>query len=57
MVTLTDEQNEAKKQQLKLLAEQAQVIYNELVEAGAIELSDEELDQASGGSWWNPFTW
>jgi hypothetical protein len=57
MVTLTDEQIEAKKQQLKLLAEQAQVIYNELVEAGAIELSDEELDQASGGSWWNPFTW
>ena len=49
MVTLTNEQIEQKKQQLKQLAEQAKTLYDELVEAGAIELSDDDLDQAAGG--------
>ena len=29
---------------------EAKAIYDELVEAGAIELSDEDLDGASGGA-------
>ena len=51
MATLTNEQIEAKKQQLKQLTEQAKALYDELVEAGAIELSDDDLDQAAGGSY------
>lgn len=49
MATLTQEQIEAKKQQLKKLTEEAKALYNELVEAGAIELSEDDLDQAAGG--------
>ena len=49
MATMTNEQIEQKKQQLKQLAEQAEVIYKELVEAGAIELSEDDLDKAAGG--------
>ncbi|MBO4906323.1 MAG: hypothetical protein J5486_04725 [Bacteroidaceae bacterium] len=49
MATLTSEQIEAKKQQLKQLTEEAKAIYDELVEAGAIELSDDDLEKASGG--------
>ena len=47
MATLTNEQIEQKKQQLK----------NELVEAGAIELSEDDLDKAAGGlggQMWTP---
>ena len=61
MATLTNEQIEAKKQQLQQLTEQAKAIYDELVEAGAIalgsplategtqELSEDELGKAAGG--------
>ena len=50
MATLTNEQIEAKKLQLKQLAEEAQQLKNELVEAGAWPLEDDDLDQAAGGS-------
>jgi len=53
MATLTTEQIEAKKQQLKQLAEEAKQLKDELKEAGAItpgkELSDDELDEIAGG--------
>ena len=74
MATLTMEQIEAKKQQLKQLAEEVKQLKDELmeqreqsdacidsaesrqkkaegqlVEAGAIELSDDDLDKAAGG--------
>ena len=49
MATLTTAQIEQKKQQLKQLAEQAKQLKDELVEAGAIELSDDDLDKAAGG--------
>ena len=50
MATLTNEHIEAKKLQLKQLAEEAQQLKNELVEAGAWPLEDDDLDQAAGGS-------
>ena len=46
---MTNEQIEQKKQQLKQLAEEAQQLKNELIEAGAWPLSDDELDKAAGG--------
>ena len=49
MATLTNEQIEAKKQQLKQLAEEAKQLKDELVEAGAWQLDEEDLDQAAGG--------
>ena len=49
MATLTNEQIEAKKQQLKQLAEEAQALTKELVDAGAIELSEEDLENVAGG--------
>lgn len=49
MATLTNEQIEQKKQQLKQLAEEVKKLHDELVEAGAIELSDDDLDKATGG--------
>ena len=49
MATLTNEQIEAKKQQLKQLAEQAKAIIEELTEAGAWPLSEDELDDVTGG--------
>ena len=49
MATLSNEQIEAKKQQLKQLAEEAEKLKNELVEAGAWPLDEDELDQAAGG--------
>ena len=49
MEALTAAQIEQKKQQLKRLAAEAQQLKNELVEAGAIELSDDDLDKAAGG--------
>ncbi len=49
MATLTNEQIEQKKQQLKQLAEEAQQLKNELVEAGAWPLDEDDLDQATGG--------
>ena len=50
MANLPNEQIEQKKQQLQQLTEQAKALYDELVEAGVIELSDDDLDQAAGGS-------
>ena len=49
MATLTNEQIEQKKQLLEEKTKKMKAIYDELVEAGAIELSDEDLDQAAGG--------
>ena len=46
---MTNEQIEQKKQQLKQLAEEAQQLKNELVEAGAWPLSDDDLDEVAGG--------
>ena len=49
MATLTTEQIEQKKQLLEEKMKEMKAIYDELVEAGAIELSDDDLDQAAGG--------
>ena len=49
MVTLTNEQIEAKKQQLKQLAEEAEKLKNELEEAGAWPLNEDNLDNVAGG--------
>ena len=49
MATLTKEQIEHKKQQLKQLAEEAQQLKNELVEAGAWPMDEDELDKVAGG--------
>ena len=46
---MTTEQIEQKKQQLKQLAAEVKALTKELVEAGAIELSEENLDKAAGG--------
>ena len=46
---MTQEQIEQKKQLLAEKEKQMKAIYDELVEAGAIELSDDDLDQAAGG--------
>ena len=50
MATLTNEQIEQKKQVLEEKMKEAKAIYDELVEAGAIELSDDDLEGASGGA-------
>ncbi len=50
MVTMTTEQIEQKKQQLKQLAEEVKQLKDELVEAGAWPLDDDDLDQAAGGT-------
>lgn len=55
MATLSNEQIEQKKQQLKQLAEEVKQLHDELVEAGAIVLSDDQLDQATGGGGKNPY--
>ena len=52
MDKMTTEQVEQKKQQLKQLVAQAQKLKDELVEAGAWPLDDDELDEAAGG--WFP---
>jgi hypothetical protein len=49
MATLTVEQIEQKKQLLTEKLKEMKTIYDELVEAGAIELTDEELEKAAGG--------
>ena len=49
MATLSNRQIEQKKQQLKQLAAEAQQLKDELVEAGAWPLEDDDLDQAAGG--------
>lgn len=49
MATLTNEQIEAKKQQLKQLAVEAEKLKNELIEAGAWPLDEDDLDKVDGG--------
>ena len=49
MATLTAEQIEQKKQQLKQLSEEKNAIVKELQEAGAWPLDEADLDQAAGG--------
>ena len=46
---MTNEQIEQKKLQLKQLAAEAEKLKNELVEAGAWPLNEEELDNVEGG--------
>ena len=55
MATLTNEQIEAKKQQLKQLAEESKKLKDELVEAGAWPLEEDELDDVAGGLPGRPF--
>ena len=52
MATLTNEQIEQKKQQLQQLIEEAKAIVDELTEAGALPLSEDELDDVAGGGGW-----
>ena len=49
MATLTNEQIEQKKQQLKQLSEEMNAIIKELQEAGEWPLDEADLDQAAGG--------
>ena len=49
MATLTNEQIEAKKRQLQQLTEQAKAIEEELKEAGALPMDEEDLDNVAGG--------
>ena len=49
MATLTNEQIEQKKQLLEEKTKEKKAIYDELVEAGAIALSEDDLDKAAGG--------
>ena len=49
MATLTNEQIEQKKQQLKQLSDEMNAIVKELQEAGAWPLDEADLDQAAGG--------
>ena len=53
MATLTAEQIEQKQQQLKQLAEEMKALKDELVEAGAWPLDEDDLDQAAGGGYYN----
>lgn len=48
-IALTNEQIEAKMQQLKQLAEQVKQLKDELTEAGAWPLDEDDLDKAAGG--------
>ena len=49
MATLTNEQIEQKKQQLKQLSEEMNAIVKELQEAGEWPLSEDDLGQVAGG--------
>ena len=49
MAALTNEQIEQKLQQLKQLTEEVSALTKELVEAGAIEISEEDLEKVAGG--------
>ena len=49
MATLTNEQIEQKKQLLAEKEQQMKALAQELKEAGAVELSDDDLDNVSGG--------
>ena len=47
---MTNEQIEAKKKQLKQLTEEAKQLKDELVDAGAWPLDEDDLAQAAGGA-------
>ena len=49
---MTQEQIEQKKQLLEEKMKEMKAIYDELVEASVIELSEDDLDQAAGGFKW-----
>ena len=49
MATLTNEEIEQKKQQLKQLSDEMNAIVKELQEAGEWPLDEDDLDQAAGG--------
>ena len=49
MATLSKEQIEQKLQKLQQLSEKVNALTKELVEAGAIKLSDEDLEKVDGG--------
>ena len=49
MAALTEEQIKQKKQLLEEKLKEMKALYNELVEAGALELSEDDLDKAAGG--------
>ena len=49
MATLTTEQIEQKKQQLKQLSDEMNALVKELQEAGAWPLDEDDLDQVAGG--------
>ena len=53
---MTAEQIEQKKQLLRQLAKETQIICKELAEAGVIELSEDDLDEATGGYGFAPFS-
>ena len=55
MVTLTNQQIEQKKLQLAEKMKEMKTLYDELAEAGAIEISDDDLENVAGGThfdWW-----
>ena len=49
MAALTNEQIEQKKQQLSEIMKEVKALQDELMEAGAIPMNDDELDQVAGG--------
>ena len=49
MATLTNDQIEQLKQQLKEKQEEIKVIYDQLIEAGEVEVPDDYLDGVAGG--------
>ena len=55
MATMTVEQIEQKKQLLAEKMKEMKAIYDDLAEAGAIEISDDDLDQAAGGNSLDPY--
>ena len=52
MATLTNEQIEQKKQLLAEKQKEMKAIYDQLVEAGALPLDEDDLDKAAGGMLW-----
>ena len=49
MATLTNEQIEQKKQLLEEKMKEMKAIYDELVEAGALPMDEDDLDNVAGG--------
>ena len=54
MATLTAAEIEQKKQLLEEKTKEFKAIYDELVEAGALPLDDNDLDEAAGGIYHQP---